>query len=70
MGSTKKTSEHAADNIQYEEEKHEEIDMNVDYKPVFRYQNKAEFEFLQQFKSGISKNKKRFNLHSSRRPTL
>ena len=70
MGSSERTNEHAADNTRFEEEKHEETDMNVDYRPESRYQNKAESEFLQQFKRGKSKNKERSNLHSSRRPTL
>ena len=70
IGSTERTSKHAADNTLFEEEKHEEIDMNVNYRPESRYKNKAEYEFLKQLKIGKSKNKERYNLHSSRRQTL
>ena len=58
MGSSERTSEHAEDNTRFEEEKHEDIDMNVDYRPESRYQNKAGSGFLQQFKRGKSKNKR------------
>ena len=41
MGSTERTSEYGADNTQFEEEKYEEIDMNVYYRPESRYQKRA-----------------------------